>query len=278
MNDTIREFFCNHNINVEKLAYQKDSHVWNMEEIDSLVANYGMNGKQYNGQISIADIIGYEACGVHSPNLLYDLSEFFDRNGDGYHARSCGLLDIPSNMIMQRLEQSFENEPIVVRHIHGNNNIIYTNGLHRYTVLRVHFLNESYGLDKQSKEYQALREKYTLPAKIIPIDLLKTYSNYLLVTNPKFKISVSMHYDSNFQPTNNVEVKFNNCEKQILNDEQLLALTREATLSVSDDLYTVERIRRLYESNKEFSKYLDTYIPELSLKQTKENSGGAKLC
>lgn len=278
MNDTIRDFFDKHNIDVKKLAYQKDSHIWNVEEIDNLVSNYGMDGNRQNGQISIADIIGYEVVGVNSPNLLYDLSGFFDRTGDGYHRRSCDLLDISSDVIMQRLERSFETEPIIVRHIHGNNNIIYTNGLHRYTVLRVHFLNECYGINKESKEYQALREKYTLPAKIVHVDLLKTYSNYLLTTNPKFKISVNRHYDSNFQPTNNVEVKFNDSEKQILNDEELIALTRETTLSISDDPYTIKRLKKAQENNQEFLRYMDTYIPELSLKQTKENIGGAKLC
>ena len=277
MNATINDFFQKHNIDANKLASQKDSHIHSTAEIDELVANFGIDGQSYTGNISVADIIGYEACGVQSSNLLYDLVEFFDRNGDGYHRRSCGLLDIPVDSIMQTLERSFQVEPISVRYIHGNSNMIYTNGLHRYTVLRTHFLNESYGLDKESEAYQVLKQKYTFAARIIPVDLIKTYSNFLLSTHPNLKFKVSKEYDENWQPTNNIEVTFNNGEKRLLNDEQLLMLTREVILAVSDDLYTIERLERAQENYEEFAEYIDTYIPELSIKKKNETIGGAKL-
>ena len=177
---------------------------------------------------------------------------------------------------MQTLEDSFESEPIVVHHIHENNNMIHTNGLHRYTVLRTHFLNESYGLDKESEEYQALRQKYTFPAKIISVDLVKTYSNFLLSINPNLKFYVRMEYDENWKMTGNVEITINGMDKQILNDEQLITLTRETILS-SLDSHTMKSIEKAIENNEEFAKYIETYIPELMVKSKKNNIGGVKL-
>ena len=276
MNNTARDFFVKHNMDIDKLAYQKASHIWSIEEVDKIVANYGLDEKERMDFISIADIIGYDACGVKPINIFYSFDHFFDRNGDGYHSRSCGLLDIPADSIMQVLNKSFTTEPIVIHSIYGDKNLIHTNGLHRYTVLRAHFLNETFGLEKGSDEYEKVRQKYTIPAKIKRIDLIKTYSNYLLSNHPTLKFSLSSEFDKNWNYTGNLIVIFPNGEKRVLSKEQLVEFTRKVVLSTNNPNFS-KLIISGQEYYEKFGEYINTYIPELSIKSKIKDNGGMKI-
>ena len=270
MNETATTFFNNNNIDVNKLEQVTESHIFSTKEVDSIAYKYGMYGNSKNELISIADIIGYDACGGNAENIFDSFDSFFDRNGDGYYKRSCGLLDIPRENIMQVLKQSFTGEPININHIHGKNNLISINGLHRYTVLRVHFLNESYMIDKDSAEYTELKEKYTIPVLVKHLDLIKTYSNYLLNKVSLFKGYVKSEYNDCWQATGNVIIELNNGEELCLNDEALIKFTRDLVLLASNNSF-LETVKSDVENNSELGKYIETYIPELDV-QLKGNS------
>lgn len=274
MNDTVKDFFLKHKISIDKLASQRESHILNTEEIDCIVDKYGFDGKKQMSNISIADIIGYDTYGENGVNIFYSFDNFFDQNGDGYHSRSCGLLDISSSNIIRTLNNSFTEEPIVVREIHDNQHLIYTNGLHRYTVLRTHFLNESFGLKKDTEEYESVRKKYTIPVISIKVDLIKTYCNYLLSKYPISKISLRTEYDENYNSTGNIIVALGDGKKQVMNNEQLLQFTKEAVLSVAHNQEYSNFIKNSQNFNPHFFQYIKTYIPELSIEFDSEKERG----
>lgn len=276
MNNDARAFFAKHNIDIDKLANKKESHIWNTKEIDKIIADYCVDEEVKEELISIADIVGYDPSGPNETNIFYSFDDFFNRNGDGYHSRSCGLLDIPEENIMQALASSFKSELMVIHALYDDYNLIYTNGLHRYTVLRAHFLNESSKFEKGSEEYEKVKQKYTIPVKVKRVDLLKTYSKYLLSNYPALKLSIRTEYDEQFNSTGNMIIIFPDGEKRALNDEQLIAFTREMVLSINNSHFT-ELITWSQQSYEKFGEYIDTYIPELSIKLNVNDEGGLKI-
>jgi len=52
------------------------------------------------------------------------------------------MLDYSSEEIIEKLSSSFNDEPICVQEIDKGKYAISTNGMHRYSVLRAHYLLE----------------------------------------------------------------------------------------------------------------------------------------
>ena len=269
MNNTMEQFFKDHNIDFYKLVTQESSHIFNTKEIDEIVADFGMEGQEETKDISIADIIGYNPSNENIENIFLDSGYLFDENGSTYQSRSCDLLKIPSENIIQKLIESFKKDPIIVQHIHDNNNIIVTNGLHRYTVLRLHFLNESFGLDPESEEYESIKQKYTITAKIKNVDLIKTYSRFILSNNKSLSFSLHTDYDEKYNSTGKVIRRFKDAE-EILTDEELIACVRDTTLSNPDKEFNDLIINYQYLCEN-FYKFIDTYLPELAIKKINNN-------
>lgn len=277
MNETVKRFFSDHQIPVDKLSGEPESYIWRVEEIDKIVANYGFDEKKETDYMSIADIKGYDICGGNAKNVFASFNELFDELGDTYHSRSCGLLNIPQKEIIDTLSSSFTREPIVVRQIHENDNVIYNNGLHRYTVLRAHFLSESNGLDKNSEEYKAVKQKYTIPVAKVKVDLIKTYSNYLLSSLPNLRVSISNEYDENYYLTENVIVHLADGQQQVMNNSQLIEFTRMAVLSAMNDMQYKNMIEESQTLYPFFQQYIQTYLPELSYSLDKSETGEKQI-
>lgn len=75
------------------------------------------------------------------------MGNFFGDKNDGYHTRSLGMLDYTSEEIVPKLQNSFEVEPMILDEVDDGKYCISTNGMHRYTILRIHYL-----LDKLKKQ------------------------------------------------------------------------------------------------------------------------------
>ncbi|MDD3822117.1 MAG: hypothetical protein ACOXZW_00395 [Bacilli bacterium] len=270
--DAVR-FFEQHNMDLEKLLKLEDSYIYTPNEINSIVFEYGFHHEATDTTISVADICGYSRFQTQHPNLFLSLGTYFNSTGDGYHQRSIGLLDYSADEIIQKLEDSFITEPIMVKMISDKEYVISTNGLHRYTVLRAHFLNESIGIEKDSPEFMKLCQKYEIPVKLSNVDWVKTYVNLLLLNNPHFKGLIQLEYDNNYHYTGNVVLKLPSGESKVLNDTELMDLAKQfIALTDEDDYYkTIDLYCAQYDS---FNTFVKTNFPELISRQTNKYSGG----
>lgn len=178
-NDTIT-FIKNHNIDVDKFLTLPESHIYSESEINPIVKKYGIRKKQERTELSIGEIIGYDgALYSWDRNILFSMKKYFDKNGEVYHTRSLGMLDFQNGCeALKQLELSFKKEAIKVLEADKNKFCISANGLHRYTVLRLHYLNERIQGKLSLKE---LNKKYQIPVTLSKTDFFKTYCNFMLM-------------------------------------------------------------------------------------------------
>lgn len=265
MNDTARNFFEKHNIKVSELSQSEDTRIFRMRDVDSIVYKIAIYQERENANISIADILGYDADFNQTPDIFDNISLFFDSSQPyDYRGRSCSLLDIPSSEIVDKLRNSFLKNPIIVQSLEEGKNFV-VHGVHRFTVLKSHFLNESYGLDKESEEYQQLRKKYTIPVKMDKIDYLKTYSKFLLRHHPTLKFDLWGDRDPNSCTlTGKSKIELDGSE-DTLDDVALIEKVREIVLSIDDPLY-FQRVLAMGRISPHFLEYVNEYIPELIVK------------
>ncbi|MDD2518926.1 MAG: hypothetical protein PHG18_03465, partial [Bacilli bacterium] len=228
LNDDVLDFIKKNNMDLKKLLQNDSSQLSTTNDINRIIGNYGYFSEEEDAFVSVADIVGYNCIqDQQNKNIFLNFDNFFDSQGDGYHSRSIGMLNYSSEEIIEGLRYSFKEEPIVVEAITEGKHLISTNGLHRYTVLRSHFVNESYGLDEDSIEYKKVREKYTIPVKLKKVDLIKTYANFLLSTHPDFEIFMSSEFDNNYRYTGRVILELPNNKRLTLDDDELIRFLKQ---------------------------------------------------
>ncbi len=216
LNECNQEFVDKLNIKDFQLS---GSQIKKPRDINILTYDYGMFDESENKTVSIANIVGHDS--FFSGNIFKQLNELFDSDGDSYHRRSVGMLEYTNDEIIDKLKQSFKSEPIEVNEIEEEQYTISTNGLHRWTTLRCHYLAEL----QTTTDVEALNKKYEIPVISEKCNHVKTYCNYLLSSIPEVNITMRSEYDNNYRKTGNVKLNFED-ETRILNDEELLFFTK----------------------------------------------------
>jgi len=248
-NETVQEFLDRNGINPEEISKVLDCQIMGWKDINPIIRDYGYFSEERKRRVSIADIYGYDYDwrGITS-NIFQSLNDYFDRNGDGYHSRSCD--DLKKSVEEMLASRSFEVEPVVLQNIDPENNIyiVSSNGLHRYTSLRVLYLAELY---KHPENKENIKEKYVINAVVRDIDKIKTYCNFIL---SRFcnKSYLATEYDKNYRTTGNVVL----CSpegQQVLTDEQLLDFTKSLAINNMDLLSKYFYI-------EDFRNFVETYM------------------
>ena len=141
---------------------------------------------------------------------------------------------------------------------------VLDNGLHRYTLLRILYLSELAQANGDEKKIAELAEKYTIPAYVTGIDTEKTYCKYLLkqVRNENDELdiaNISAEYDDKHNTrTGNVVIEYINGQEQIVDIEELLALTKEKILadkSFKERNYST--LQSMYNKYDSFAAFID---------------------
>lgn len=156
-----------------------DTTIYDIEDINEIVGKYEIQGQRISEEVSIENILGlYNEKGLpHSfPEIL---DSFFDENGDGYHSRSVGMLQYDENNVIDRLNSSFRLEPMVLIECDMCKFMIFTNGMHRFIVMRMLYLSAKSKCQNEI-ELNKLIEKYTIPVEVVKVDFVKTYCKYLI--------------------------------------------------------------------------------------------------
>ena len=188
--------------------------------------------------VSIADVWGYDYEHLNADrdyktnkfveNLFVYMSNFFSESGDGYQQRSLSMLEYSTDEVVDKLKSSYEKEPLKLEEADKGKFVVGSNGMHRFNVLKAHYLKELSMLDENDQiGKERLRKKYTIPAYVDEVDYVKTYSACIigLLNNiQETKFEVSPEFDEKWQHTGNVVVKsLGDIEfKKVMNDEQLL--------------------------------------------------------
>ena len=155
----VATFYKKNNINIDMFGDNKEALIYTCGDINPIIEKYGIKKPEKKDLISIADIIGYNYCSSQSNNLFLSMSYFFDSSKGGYQNRSVGLLDYAEDEIIDKLRTSFEYEPITLVEVEPNKYIIYTNGIHRYTILRAFYLIEKEKVKEDPIKLEKIRKK-----------------------------------------------------------------------------------------------------------------------
>ena len=174
MNLCNEEFLKRNKIDKNELRKNVDSKIYSFSEINPLAEIVYFQKREERKNISIANIVGYNYQFYSAPNdIIESLDNFFDSEGDGYHSRSVGILEYDRDYILDKLQDSFKMEPMVVADTGEGKYTISTNGLHRFTVLRLLYLSEVVQAKGDPRKLDELEKKYTIPVQLQGIEFEK---------------------------------------------------------------------------------------------------------
>lgn len=270
MNECNAEFFRRNGIVIEDICSRIDCGIRTNEDVNPIIAEYGFQTDSEKEMISIADIVGYdtEFRGINKINIFLSLDNFFKEGGDGYHTRSLGMLDFNKDNIVEQLKQSFELEPMSLIETGEGSYTILNNGLHRYTLLRILYLSEIAHANGDKEKIAEIGKKYTIPAEVTGVDLDKTYCKYLLqrVTDEYNEMKVKdieTEYDGNYKRTGNAVIKYENGDKEVLTNEQMLELTKERVYEDQSFSKNYTELQRVYDKYPSFRMFIDEEFADI---------------
>ena len=246
-NETIKDFLIKKNINYS-IENNSEATCYNKKEINSIIARFGMYKNKQSERICIFDIIGKDR--GKSQNLFSELNDLFDRDGESYRKRSISMLQYNSKEVIEKLGKSFKDEPIELKEIKHGKYIIGNNGMHRVNLLKVHYLNELESC-KNKKEIAILNEKYTIEVAVEKLDVIKTYSKYLLsLINNNWLIEDEIN--DKYNKTENVVIYDGREMFKILDNTQLIKFVEDRINVIKNN----KELINLYEKDEYFREYL----------------------
>ena len=259
LSPTTIDFIKSLNFDIEAFMSDPSNDYKTSFNINPIVDRYGVfDYLNESAIVSVADLLGHDGTwnweGYKGKNILYTFENFFKKNGDGYHTRALGLLEYKSGEELLE-ELKMRNQDTIdmkIREIEDGKYIVSGNGLHRFTVLRFHYLLDCM---KKEKSKDELKELYKIPVTIdSKTNYMKTYCNYLIkIANPEIS-SISFYNE------NEIIVHYNS-EDKIINEETLLNLAIES-IDMLNGYYLLE-VQDFYKKIASFHDFIDKYIPQL---------------
>lgn len=139
-NTTIKRFIEEKGIDYSFIENNTEAICYNKNDINPIVARFGMYQNKKWENITIDNVIGKDR--GKTQNLLNELENLFNKDGDSYKRRSISMLEYDSKEIVEKLEKSFLKEPIELKEIKPGKYIIGNNGMHRINLIRLHYIND----------------------------------------------------------------------------------------------------------------------------------------
>ena len=249
-NKEVELFLYTNKVDVKSLYKNSDAMIFNNGRINPIVARWGMYKDKIKKKICVGDIIG-KKLGI-SQNILDEMNDIFNTKGE-YYKRSLSMLEYGPEEIIQNLEDSFKIQPITVSQIKNDKYCINDNGMHRYVILKVHYLNELNKCDKDG--IKDIQRKYTIPVLLEKIDVIKTYSKCILQNINRF-IEIQDELDEKFQKTGNVlYIDEDRGEELICDDKMLLEKVKENIKGKEIN----KNLSKMMNHDEEFKNFLSTY-------------------
>ena len=269
LDPTTLEFARSLGIDLDAFVNNPKNDYKSTRDVNPIVHGYGVFDTVSKPiMISIADLVGHDDCRERKGNnILFTFHQFYDRyGGTTYQSRALSLLEYKSGeeLLEGLRRRNDDTRDMRVKEVEEGKYVISGNGLHRFSVLRFHYLAD---LSKKEKSEEELRELYTIPVTLdSKVNLFKTYCNFIICranNNIKF-----ITFYTGEDPT----IYFTNGEVKKIDESQLLSLTQESVDLL--DAYSIYPMLDYYEDIPTFRQFVDTYVPKLAerIKSEKEKS------
>lgn len=272
MNTTIRNFLIQQGIDITSDKFEE--YIDTDFNFNRIISKYVIYKNTMSSQIPIANVRGNaESYGESSLSGIAELlGNFFNENGTGYESRSLGMLEYSSDEVVDQLRRSFTTDPMYVDECGDNSYKIGQNGMHRYHILKFHYLKERLGMPPEDENaIKALNEKYTIDYQVKHIDYTKTYCAYFL---DRVKQCNGIWVENelvNFEKTGNAivtQVAGEETKSQIMDDDSLVSVTRDLILRfLANPGPQVDSYLSLWEAylsgNSSFKMFLSEKMPEV---------------
>lgn len=259
-NKNIQKFIMNNDIDIDYFENNMEAMLFNKFDITPIIARWGVYENEKMLEVSIADVIGKS---IHtSKNILLELNELFDETADTYQKRSISMLEYNKDTVMDGLKESFYKDYITLTEIRDGKYVIKDNGMHRCSLIRTYYLNELKNC-KQTIDIEKLKNKFTIVVFAEKLDIIKTYSSYLLYLANE-NIIIEQELDENYKKTNNVILNDEKGVKTILDDRKLLEYLRDNIYNISQrDLE--DKVLKLYKEDINFEKFTNENLRGTSI-------------
>ena len=246
-NRTVQNFLERNNIDPNLVSKNIDTKIKMPKDQSPILAKYQiLKQGEYGKNVSIGDIYGlYDERG----SIYEMLNYFFDSEGDDYLRRSCHKLTETPEMMME--SDSFIKEPIVLINLNPQNNVyfVFTNGKHRFLTLKALYLKE---VADNPQNINIIKDKYTIPATVYDVDIIKSYCNFIIqICNKGYIIAET---NAEFQKTGNCKLINNLNEEILLTDRELLEYIRKLYFEYS---YLFDEY---LEKDYDFYKFIENYV------------------
>ena len=256
------EFVNSIDFDVEKFLEDPTNDHKSSLDVNSIIKNFGeydLDQKQV--VVSVADILGHDGIvnsvgGYKGNNILHTFENFFDNYGDSYHTRANGLLEYKSGeeLLKELRRRNDDTKDMRIKEIEDGKYILAGNGLHRYTVLRFHYLVDRM---KKNKNEEELKEMYKIPVTYCgKVNYKKTYCNYM-ISRIDHDIELVVFNSKN----NEAKIYYSNKQSKIVTEEELLNMIAQSVDLLS--IFDLEEIKSNYDRYESFRKFVDEYIPNL---------------
>ena len=137
------------------------------------------------------------------------------------------------------------------------------NGRHRCAIIKSLYLDEM-SKAKSDEERKSIDEKYTIHADVDDIDVIKTYSNYILNTINS-DIRVRPEFDENYNKTGKSFIVNGKNKGKAYTDEELVNIVREYSKNIPT--YEFDIMQNEYKKDEYFKEYVDSNLSETIIKK-----------
>jgi hypothetical protein len=148
------------------------------------------------------------------------------------------MLEYSSEEVVDKLRRSFITDPMYVNECGENSYEIGQNGMHRYHILKFHYLKERLGISPDDVDaIVALDEKYKVDYQVKHVDYTKTYCAYFLDRVKQCdRILVENEVIDREKTGNSIvtQVIGKESKEQIMDDDSLVNVTRDLLLRFLD--------------------------------------------
>ncbi len=227
-----------------------------LQDINQILDSYQVACGSELKNVCVRDILGFDYHLYYgSSDFFTSFCHYFDDKGDSYHSRDNGMLQYSSSEMVERLQKSFEEEPISVKEM-DDTYFISINGLHRFHILKCSYLGEI-SKCKTREEMDEVDKKFVIPVKVSKIDIFKSYCNFLL---HNFSLGDYWFYCDG-KRSDLCEISYSS-SKVKLTDYELVSFIKER---VDFSKVSIKELDYLCQEYPSFKEFMDEYFMDFML-------------
>ncbi len=274
-NEVVNRFLIYHEINPDSISKKVDTKLYSKEYFLGVLSSYIIYKPQRIEEVSIGDIYGYNF-DLEEPNVsIFELlNSYFKEdkkkkvNGFGkkqdYFNRSNENIFLSSNQMIEKSNNCTELITVNRIDIDNNINLIYTNGMHRFLLLKIIYLKM---ISLFPDKIDEIKEKFKLKVSLSEIDEIKTFCFFIMdhyYSQINKVVGYKLEYEG-YKMTGRIKIgigendEFN--EHFIFNDDELIEFVKPM-ISQDLDFYksiNIESFKRFmisigFDYDKEYKK------------------------